>query len=124
MRKIFFPVLIVFALLLSACGTAKTATTAAAATSAPTAAAAATKIDLTWNFMCSSDLDFYAHPSRAKPSPIASSRNCSEFQQILGLQCTTGQLRLISYANRPLWDTQLLWANWWSHQWVRRSARP
>ena len=42
MRKIFFPVLIVFALLLSACGTAKTATTAAAATSAPTAAAAAT----------------------------------------------------------------------------------
>jgi cyclophilin family peptidyl-prolyl cis-trans isomerase/protein-disulfide isomerase len=42
MRKNLFPVLIVFALLLSACGTAKTTATAAAATTAPTAAAVAT----------------------------------------------------------------------------------
>ena len=44
MRKIVFPVLIVFALLLSACGTAKTATTATTATTVPTAATNATTV--------------------------------------------------------------------------------
>ena len=42
MRKFFFPILIVFALLLSACGNAKTATTASTAPTVPTAAANAT----------------------------------------------------------------------------------